>query len=262
MLRFATLYSGSSGNSTLVWNDGTALLIDLGVSCRKIVTALAGFGLKPQDVTGVLLTHEHSDHVGGCEVFLRKYGTPLYCTSRTRDHLLSRGMIAPSQRHVPVTGETLEIGNVWVTPFATSHDSASCVGYRLESGDAAVAVATDIGTVTEEVYDHLRGCAVVALESNYDEYMLRHGPYSRDLQDRIASRRGHLSNDECAAVAARLVQDGTGRIMLMHLSEENNTPQTALTRVRSELENRGLDGAGCVIEAAPRHEPSGCWEVR
>lgn len=262
MLRFATLFSGSSGNSTLVWNGRTALLIDLGVSCRKIVGALASFGLKPQDVTGVLITHEHTDHIGGCEVFLRKYGTPLYCTRQTRDHLLARGYVSPSQKCLLLSGETLEIGDIWVTPFPTSHDSATCRGFRLECGDASVAVATDVGTVTEDVYAHLRGCGIVALECNYDEYMLRHGPYSRELQNRIASPRGHLSNDECAATAARLIQDGTGKVMLMHLSEENNTPQTALTRVRSELENRGLEDADCVIEAAPRHEPSAAWEVR
>ncbi len=261
MLRFATLYSGSSGNCTLVYNRGTAVLIDLGVSCRRVVSSLNALGLSPADIKGVLITHEHSDHIGGCEVFLRKYGTPVYCTPQTRNFLLQRHLMSPGQKCVELDGRQVEIGDMTVTPFRTSHDSATCMGYRIECGNAAVAVATDIGTVTEDVYEYLRGCGIVALESNYDEYMLRHGPYPRALQNRIAARNGHLSNDECAATVSRLVQDGTSRIMLMHLSAENNTPETALTRCRGELENRGLDGLDTVIETAPRYCMSDVWEL-
>lgn len=260
-MRFVTLYSGSSGNCSLVYTDSTVLLIDMGVSCRRVVTALKTFGIAPDRLSGILLTHEHSDHISGLEVFLRKYDVPIYGTWETMTYLQERGLVPYSQRTVYVDEDGFEVGDIYVTPFATSHDSASCRGYRLENGDASLAVATDIGTMTDTVYGYLRGCSAVALESNYDEFMLRNGPYSPELKRRISSVRGHLSNDDCAKTVARLAADGTRKFMLMHISAENNTPQNAVIRCCGELENRGLDGLGCTVCAAPRYEMSEVWEI-
>ena len=259
MLRFATLYSGSSGNCCAVISPSARILIDLGGSCKKTVEGLRELGVDPKQLDGVLITHEHIDHIAGCRVFLGRYDVPVFATEQTRRYLLEKGHVTPMQRFGELKG-CFTIGDISVTPFATDHDSLSCRGFRLECGDSSIAVATDLGRMTEDVYAHLKGCTAVALESNYDLFRLRHGRYDRALQDRIASSRGHLSNDDCAGTVARLAMDGTRKVMLMHLSEENNDPALALTRCYGELEDRGLEELGVEVCAAPRHSLSEVWE--
>ena len=178
MAYFTTLYSGSSGNCGLVRCGDQYLLIDMGKSCRTTLTALKSLGLAVSDCAGILITHEHSDHVAGLDTFLKKYPTPLYGCADTLDTLQSRGTIPPTVDAIPVDGQTLEIGEFTVTSFPTSHD-VPCCGYRIRATDGHVmALATDLGYLTPVVQDNLIGCDLVALEANYDAFSL-HGHLSQ-----------------------------------------------------------------------------------
>ena len=238
MAYFTTLYSGSSGNCGLVRCGDQYLLIDMGKSCRTTLTALKSLGLAVSDCAGILITHEHSDHVAGLDTFLKKYPTPLYGCADTLDTLQSRGTIPPTVDAIPVDGQTLEIGEFTVTSFPTSHD-VPCCGYRVRATDGHVmALATDLGYLTPVVQDNLIGCDLVALEANYDAFSLHGGPYPYYLKVRIASDRGK-------------------KFALCHLSQTNNSPELALTTVYNVLLAAGIQpGRDVLIQAQHRSEVS------
>ena len=261
MAYFTTLYSGSSGNCALIRSDDKYLLIDMGKSCRTTLTALKSLGLAVSDCVGILVTHEHSDHVSGLDTFLKKHPVPLYGCADTLDTLASRGTIPPAVEAIPVDGQTLEIGSFTVTSFPTSHD-VPCVGYRIHTPDGkTMTIATDLGVLTPPVHEALAGCDLVALESNYDLHMLRSGPYPYYLRSRIESARGHLSNDECSAKLLELIQEGCKRFALCHLSQENNTPALALQTVFNTLGAAGVvPDKDCIVQAQRRNEVSPALE--
>ena len=261
MAYFTTLYSGSSGNCALIRSEDKYLLIDMGKSCRTTLTALKSLGLAVSDCVGILVTHEHSDHVSGLDTFLKKHPVPLYGCADTLDTLASRGTIPPAVEAIPVDGQTLEIGSFTVTSFPTSHD-VPCVGYRIHTPDGkTMTIATDLGVLTPPVHEALAGCDLVALESNYDLHMLRSGPYPYYLRSRIESARGHLSNDECSAKLLELIQEGCKRFALCHLSQENNTPALALQTVFNTLGAAGVvPDKDCIVQAQRRNEVSPALE--
>ena len=262
MIRFSTLYSGSSGNCSVIWDEGTVILVDMGGSCRRTITALNALGIPASSVNAVLITHEHSDHIAGLEVFCRHYRTALYGTIETKRFMEARGMLVPGQQfNLFRSGEELTVGDLKVVPFATPHDSQTCHGFSFSKGMARLSVATDLGQMTEDIYRHLAGSSLVALESNYDEYDLRNGPYPADLKARIAGPQGHLSNMSCARTAVDLVNDGMKTLVLMHLSEENNTPAKAVTAILGMFENYELAEDCCEVYAAPRYEVGEVWEI-
>ena len=240
MAYFTTLYSGSSGNCALIRSDDKYLLIDMGKSCRTTLTALKSLGLAVSDCVGILVTHEHSDHVSGLDTFLKKHPVPLYGCADTLDTLASRGTIPPAVEAIPVDGQTLEIGSFTVTSFPTSHD-VPCCGYRIRTpGGRVMAFATDLGYLTPVVQDNLMGCDLVALEANYDAFSLHGGPYPYYLKVRIASDRGHLDNKACAAEILDLIQDGCKKFALCHLSQTNNSPELVMTTVYNVLLAAGI----------------------
>lgn len=258
MIRFATLASGSSGNCTAVWNEEGLLLIDLGISCRRIVNSLGELGFSASDVSSVLVTHEHIDHISGLKVFCSHYDTELCCTRSTMLYLGDNGMVQPFQKFREIThGEAFSSGGFTVRPFPTSHDSRTCTGFRLERGSSAVAVLTDVGRIDDGIRENLRGCGIVAIESNYDELMLKNGVYPPSLKARIMSPQGHLSNSECAREVARLVaEEDVRQIVLMHLSDKNNTPRMALVSSVAAIEDEGIQEDSYRILAAPRNDVS------
>ncbi len=263
MPAFATLYSGSSGNSTLIRTDDTAVLVDMGGSCKRTLTALYSLGCAARDLRGVLVTHEHSDHVAGLYVFLKNYRVPVYGSARTLDYLRRRELVPASAQLVPVEPHSrFRVGDIDVASFPTCHDSEDCVGYRfvLPTGKS-VAVATDLGCVTDDVFESLCGCELVALESNYEDELLIGGKYPYYLKARIRSSYGHLSNAECAACAARLAQNGTKKLVLMHLSRDNNEPDVALTGCLSALENYGVPEDAFSVTVAPRFDVGALIEL-
>jgi phosphoribosyl 1,2-cyclic phosphodiesterase len=235
-LRYISFASGSSGNCALISEGGTHILLDAGISARRIKEALSRFGLRPEDVSAVAVTHEHSDHIGGLKVFLKACAAEVYTSRGTAGALISSGM-DPRRIHTMEAGETSTLGRLTLTPFATPHDAAESFGYILRGAGEKLAVVTDLGCVTPEVERAAEGCAAAVLEANHDVEMLRSGPYPYPLKARILGSRGHLSNESCAAFAEFLAERGMKRLLLAHLSAENNTPELALRAVGERLGN-------------------------
>ena len=208
MAEFISLYSGSSGNSSVVRCGQRYLIVDMGKGVRTTSAALKALGLAVSDCDGILVTHEHSDHVKGLSTFLKKNTLPVYGAAATLDFLDSNGIVPASCELHELEGREEDVGAFGVQSFPTSHD-VPCVGYRIHTPDGkTMTIATDLGVLTPPVHEALSGCDLVALESNYDLHMLRSGPYPYYLRARIESTRGHLSNDECAAKLLELIQGG------------------------------------------------------
>ena len=258
MARVCPLFSGSSGNSSYIATAGGGLLIDAGVSCKRLFGALCDNHIDPCGVRGVLITHEHTDHISGLRVFLKKTGAMLFASEAVLDYLCQGGHLPAGTPVSPVRpDEPFEVDDVEVRGFAISHDSVGPLGYRLSLPDGRTAAyATDMGVVTESVIKALTGADLVILEANYDPLMLAGGSYPYILKKRIMSDHGHLANLESAKLAAKLVATGTTRIVLAHLSQENNRPDIAHTAVSRALEKQGMvAGIDYTLSVAPRNHP-------
>lgn len=236
-IRVVSLYSGSGGNSTLVETSKGSILIDAGKSARALCAALRQVGSDASRINAVFVTHEHTDHVSALEIFLKKNAVPVHITRASADnlHTLPDSRLSAALKiHTPVFSE--KVADMTVSAFPVSHDSAMCVGYRIETDDGySVGIATDTGYVTDEMMTALTGCRAVIVESNHSEEMLMCGHYPADLKRRILSRRGHLSNNACADVIGCLAASGTTDFMLAHLSRDNNCPDCALSSARDAL---------------------------
>ena len=209
MSEFISLYSGSSGNCSVVRTGEKYIIIDMGKGVRTTSAALKELGLNISDCAGILVTHEHSDHVKGLATFLKKNPLPVYGADDTLDFLDANGIVPASCALRTLSGGEEDVGDFGVTMFPTSHD-VPCVGYRIHTPDnKTMTIATDLGVLTPPVHQALSGCDLVALESNYDLHMLRSGRYPYYLRSRIESNRGHLSNDECSAKLLELIQEGS-----------------------------------------------------
>ncbi len=240
MARFCPLYSGSSGNCLYVGTADAGLLIDAGVSARRIERALWEREIDPGSIRAVLVTHEHSDHIGGLRVLCKRLRIPVYATPGTCDALRRNRALELDTLCFPLTDDQ-QIGEFRVTAFSTSHDCTESCGYRIVlPDDRCVGIATDLGVMTSTVRDHLRGCDLIHIESNHDVRMLENGPYPYPLKRRILSECGHLSNTACACELPQFVQEGTTRIFLGHISRENNLPDLAYATAQAELAACGL----------------------
>ncbi|MBQ8922901.1 MAG: MBL fold metallo-hydrolase [Oscillospiraceae bacterium] len=243
MARIYPLFSSSKGNATFIGTPSGGILIDAGVSAKRLRDALGRAGIPLGAVAAVFVTHDHSDHVSGLRVFSRQTGIPVYAEPETLECLLRGGYLAPETDARALTAPA-EIGGMTVQPFDTAHDTAKSCGYRVTLPDGqSCAVCTDLGHAPETVQSALRGCRLVLLEANYDEEMLRLGPYPASLKARIRSDSGHLSNRQSGELARFLVETGTVHLVLGHLSEHNNTPEKAAQAVTAALSGyvRGQD---------------------
>ena len=235
-MRVSILASGSTGNCTLVSEGETHLLIDAGISAKRITEGLRRCGVEPQSLTAVLVTHEHTDHISGLAVLLRRCAAPVYAI-RPVAEALCRVVPGASVRVCAAEPDcVMLIGDTAVTPFRVSHDAAGCCGYRINGASGSFGYCTDLGVVTEDVQAALSGVDCAIIESNHDLTMLRTGPYPAFLKKRIRSERGHLSNEDAAALAVRLTESGTGTLILAHLSRHNNTPAEAMRTVQTALD--------------------------
>ena len=237
-MKVCVFASSSSGNCLLVSQGSTNILLDAGISMRRIVSSLAQAGLTMRDIGGVLITHEHSDHISGLKMLLKRYDVALYAPHTVENRVL--GMLPEADGHMNIipVGEEFTLGAFTVRAFHTGHDTDESVGYRIE-GAGCFALATDTGCVTQEIETALTGADTVLIEANHDVRLLCDGPYPVYLKRRILSDTGHLSNESCAALARTLAASGTRRVILGHLSQTNNTPRHALAAAEAAL--AGLD---------------------
>lgn len=258
MAKFFTIASGSSGNSSFVGASGEGILIDCGISCRGITAALKKRGIEPDSLAGIIITHEHIDHVRGLAVFLSHHSVPLYASAPVLRYLSSNGLVPFNAVLNEIDEHGQLIGNMLVKPFRTSHDSVGSFGYSITTPDEhRISICTDTGYITDSAREHLLGSEAVLIESNYDSGMLEFGKYPYHLKRRIKGPQGHLSNTECAGFLPELVKSGTTHIVLGHLSKENNTPDVALQTCIAELAMAGMrQDKDYVMFAAPRSELS------
>ena len=233
-MKFCVLGSGSKGNCTIVESGSTAILIDAGFSGKEILRRLALINRSPQDLTAILVTHEHGDHISGVGVLSRRHKLPVYANPDT--HLASESRVKKLHKRIDFgTGESFTVDDLEIHPFRISHDTADPVGFVVSDSEAALAYCTDTGKVTNLITHHVRKCQGLILESNHDRQLLMDGPYPMPLKQRVRSNQGHLSNDDAARFLAGLVSSSLQHVVLAHLSEINNQPEIALARVQREL---------------------------
>ena len=261
-MRVCTIASGSSGNCVFVSAGDTHVLIDAGISCRRISTALKALGVGLDDLSGVLITHEHADHVAGLATMTKNHSVPLYATAPTLDAVRQKLPQTMGELISVTPGERTDVGTLAVIPFATSHDAAASVSYAISAGGRKMALATDLGFVSEEVYRGVSGADLLICETNHDVDWLRSGPYPYYLQQRILGDHGHLSNEAGAELAAWAAAQGTRTLILAHLSRENNNPARARQAVEARLRSYGLEpGRDVALTVAGPDEPGPVFEL-
>lgn len=252
-----TLASGSKGNCTYIKSGNTSLIVDEGLTVKELKVRAATRGIDLSGVGAVLVTHEHADHIKGVEQFSREFGAKVYMPLTCFETMRSRGETITKFEYVDGFETGFEIDDIMVEPFRLPHDARYTVGYRLSDGKYDVAIATDLGFVSDNTLSKLSGCKAVIVESNHDSLMLQKGRYPYSLKVRIASRNGHLSNADSAAIASQLVASGAERILLAHLSEDNNTPELAFEATKEQLEKHGIrEGEDVVLDIAYQYRPS------
>jgi len=240
MSKVCQLFSGSSGNCIWIASGNTKLLVDAGVSAKRIEQALMNIGESAGELSAIFVTHEHTDHISGVRVLAARYGIPVYADSRVLLKMYSDGKLSDKVLTAP-TERNMELNGIEVLPFELSHDSVACFGYRFNLPDGrSVSVCTDTGYVPISAKRTMPGSDLVFLESNHEIMMLENGPYPYVLKQRILSKEGHLSNADCAAFATELVRSGTTRLVLAHLSRENNFPDVARQTTLSALTEAGF----------------------
>lgn len=230
-MKFATICSGSSGNCTYIEGGHTSILVDAGCSNRHLSASLAKYGKRPQDISALLISHEHSDHISGITRFARRFGIPVYASVRTWENLPCRDDFFPEDRHIFEYG--MSIGDIDIDFFRLSHDAVQPVGFVFACSDTRVAIATDTGVVTPSMARAVRNADGLVLEANHDVSMLMNGKYSYALKQRVHGELGHLSNQQAGLALRELAGENTRSVILAHLSEQNNLPRLALSQVRA-----------------------------
>lgn len=237
-MRLCSIASGSSGNCVYVGSEATHLLVDIGISGKRTEEGLHALGLTGREIDGILITHEHADHIQGLGVIVRKYGTPVYATAGTIKEIKKSGGLGNIDESLfrEVREDVkFTLKDLTVNPMHISHDAAQPVGYRIGYGSKRVAICTDLGFFNDYTVECLRGMNALLLEANHDVNMLQVGPYPYYLKQRILSDRGHLSNENSGRLLCRILHDNLKTVLLGHLSKENNLPELAYESVRMEI---------------------------
>ena len=261
MMELCSVASGSSGNCICVGTENCHVLIDAGISGKRIETGLNSFELKTEEMQGILVTHEHIDHIAGLGVLARRYGLPIYATAGTINAILktkSVGKIDSDLFCEVKPGMEFVIGELTIEPIAISHDAAEPVAYKINKGEKSVAVITDLGTYDEEMIKKIQNMDVLLLEANHDVHMLQVGGYPYPLKQRILGDRGHLSNELSGRLLGKVLHDKFKAVLLGHLSKENNYPALAYETVRLEvtLGENPYKGDDFPMYVAKRDEPT------
>ncbi len=251
-ITLSVLASGSRGNSTYVATERVRLLVDGGLSARELERRLLSIGASPKELNGIVVTHEHVDHVRGVGTLSRRYNLPVYLNKQTHQHLPdSVGRL--DQKEEFVTGRSFSIEDLTIHPFAISHDGVDPVGFTLANGSVKIGVCTDLGAATKLVYRHLEYCSVLILEANHDMEMLKNGPYPWPVKQRIKSRVGHLSNEQSVDVLSRVFSENLQEVVLAHMSETNNSAKMVLNTFHGMLEQNKRERL--TITLAFQHQP-------
>lgn len=263
MLTFTTLASGSAGNAALVSCGGAHILLDAGISARRLTAGLAALGVNPEALSAILITHEHSDHISGLQVFTKKHRIPIYATGPTCRQLCWKTAFLEDLVRPLEAGSGVQIGPLWAQSFPTPHDAAGSVGWSIAGEGGRMVLCTDLGYVTEEVRRAVEGCGLLVCEANHDVDMLRAGPYPYYLKQRILGDLGHLSNEAGAELAAFAVGTGARSVILAHLSQTNNTPARAYEAVSRRLRAMDCDPERDIsLSVAPRAMAGPTWALR
>lgn len=258
-MSMAVLGSGSGGNATLVRCGSTHILVDAGLSAKQLVLRMEMLGVVPEQLDAILLTHEHSDHARGVDVLLRKREVPVFANALTREALSHK-----MKSHIPWkifhSGQAFDLGELMINAFRIPHDAAEPVGFILNGNNTQLSMVSDVGHVTHLMREQLRGSDGIYIEANYDPNLLERDtkrPWA--TKQRIASRHGHLSNNQTAELLAEIACERLKVVMLSHLSSDCNSPDIASQCIGSTLQQQGLQNVD--VRCAHQHEPTGWIEI-
>ena len=251
MMRVINLASGSDGNMTYVDTEDTKIILDMGLSCAEAVRRLSYIGIRPEEITGILVTHEHGDHTKGLDVFCSRYDKPIYANKEVWENLDKRLTKVRMDNRKLFDGDEFQLGDITVNPIKVPHD-VPCFAFSFKNNENKISILTDLGHTNDRILRNIQGSQIVYIESNYDKLLLsKNENYPLVLKRRIAGPEGHLSNDDCAEFISALVITGTRQIVLSHLSRDNNSPDIAFDTVCKNLLKEGIvEGMHVKIDVA------------
>lgn len=242
LLRFQSFLSSSSGNCTFLTDGDAKILVDCGANGKYITECLNRIDINPEELDAILISHSHRDHVSGAGVMSRRFDIPVFASEETWDDMSSLiGKVSTMNTKIIEKDEKISIADISIKSFSIPHDAKGSVAFRFETENTSMSIATDIGHISDELFDNLSGCEFIIIEANHDLQMLRNGSYPYYLKRRILSDAGHLSNDDCGKLCTMLAKSGTKAFWLGHLSGENNTPDLAYNTVKKTLYDSGID---------------------
>lgn len=258
MLNFCSLYSSSTGNCLFAQSNNTSILIDAGVSTKKIENALAEINISPENISGILVTHEHSDHIQSLGTISKKYNIPVFADKETWDAISveQKNKISIENQKTFVIDDKFEIGDLNILPFSIPHDAANPCGFNIFHGNSKISIATDLGHMTPQILKNLENSSFILLESNYEPEVLKYSKYPYILKMRIDGPNGHLSNIMAGKTISHLIPTGLQSVMLGHLSKENNFPELAYKTVMEQIVENNFSENCITLNVANRIAPS------
>lgn len=260
-LKFCSLYSGSSGNCQFIKTEKTVILVDAGLSGKKIQQEMIKIGEDPQKIDAIFVTHEHIDHIQGAGVLSRRFDIPIYANEKTWSAM--NPIIGDIKSHnIKIISEDAEVGDIFVQSFNISHDAASPVGYNIYHKNKKISMVTDTGCINANIIKSITDADLLLVESNHDEDMVLIGPYPWPLKRRVLGEFGHMSNDTAGNLITKAIKRGTEIVLLGHLSKENNFPQLAYKTVENILIENGIDvNPGVCLDMTYRDRSSNIYEI-
>lgn len=264
MLKCCSLYSGSSGNCFFIQSEQTKILIDAGVSCKKIETALqTDFNLSLSNIDAIFVTHEHVDHTKSLNLISSKYNLPVYASKGTWNTLTEKTQkISIDNKKIFELDKSFEFKDLRIFPFSTPHDAAEPCGFNIYNNNSKISIATDLGYIDDKIFNNLKNSSFLMLESNYEPNILRVSSYPYRLKQRIMSKSGHLSNNDASDTISKLINYGLKDVLLIHLSKENNVPEIAYETVIEKLKNTNSSLDNFNLNVAPRDNPSKIYHIQ